>query len=179
MISSVPLNRPPMYSVTDSGGTLSPGLGPFGFAFEIKPFPLATSNRRPSAVTRTDVGYHPTGMKPNDRLFPGVATSKTATVLISAFATKSRDSSGDRARLLGVLPGGECGFNSAIKVSTVRPLAVSSTDTLLRFALATNKCRPERSRIISLGCSSVAHRPRIRLVFTSITRTADWSNHLT
>jgi len=76
-----------MYSVTVPFGAGRPGCGPFGFARATTPLPLATSRRRPSGVTRTDVGYHPAGMKPSDRLRPRRATSKTATTLRFAFAT--------------------------------------------------------------------------------------------
>lgn len=34
--------------------------------------PLATSKCFPSGVTRTEMGYQPTGMKPKERLFPGL-----------------------------------------------------------------------------------------------------------
>src|ERR1035441_374097 len=88
---------------------LTPGCGPRGLALGVRPLPLATSRCLPSGVTRTDVGYQPTGMNPSERLLPGFSTSKTATVLLSAFATKSVFSSGDSARLFGVDPGGAFG----------------------------------------------------------------------
>src|SRR2546427_10691887 len=66
------------------------------------PFPLATNRRLPSGLTRTEVGYQPTGMKPSERLLPAMLTSNTATLLLSAFATKRVFSSGDSARLFGV-----------------------------------------------------------------------------
>ena len=98
-----------MYCTVASVLTLTPGCGPSGLALEVSPLPLATSRCLPSGVTRTDVGYQPTGMNPSDRLLPGVPTSKTATTLLSALATKSICSSGESARLLGVEPGGACG----------------------------------------------------------------------
>ena len=80
------------------------------FDFETSPFPFATSNRLPSGVTRTEVGYHPTGMNPSERLLPGCAMSNTAMALMFAFATKRVLSSGESARLFGVAPRGELGF---------------------------------------------------------------------
>src|SRR5439155_23784973 len=87
----------------------TPGCGPSGLALGIIPFPFAIKRCFPSGVTRTEVGYHPAGMKPSARLLPGALTSKTATALLSALATKSICSSGDSARLFGVEPGGDCG----------------------------------------------------------------------
>src|SRR6266498_3998811 len=98
-----------MYSRTVAGGCLPPGCGPLRLALGMMPLPLATSRCLPSGVTRTDVGYHPTGMKPSERLLPGALTSNTATLLLSALATNSVFSSGDKARLFGVEPGGRPG----------------------------------------------------------------------
>src|SRR5579863_5887404 len=104
MMLSAPLKRLPMYSVLAL--FFFPGTGPLGFAREASPFPFATSKRFPSGVTRTEVGYQPTGMKPSDRLLPMIETSKTAMLLLHALATNNVFSSGDKARLLGVEPGG-------------------------------------------------------------------------
>src|SRR6267142_2933644 len=109
MTLSVPRKRLAMYSTVRLLFVLTAGCGPSGFAFGIIPFPFATSRCLPSAVTRTDVGYQPTGMKPSERLLPGALTSKTATTLMFAFATNKVFSSGERARLFGVEPGGDCG----------------------------------------------------------------------
>ncbi len=98
-----------MNSAVESLRELMPGWGPSGLALEMAPLPLATSRCLPSGVTRTDVGYQPTGMNPSERLLPGVLTSNTATRLLSALATNSVRSSGESARLLGVEPGGACG----------------------------------------------------------------------
>src|SRR6266545_6229254 len=117
------------------------------------PFPLATSRCLPSGVTRTEVGYQPTGMKPSERLLPGALTSNTAMLLLSALATNSVFSSGDKARLFGVEPGGRPGYSEAESVSSVLPLSVSSTVTLFRAALATYKTLPDVVRDISQGCS--------------------------
>ena len=92
-----------------AGGLRLPGCGPFRFGFEIRPLPLATSNCLPSGVTRTDVGYQPTGINPSGRLFPEFETSKTARLLLQALAIKSSAPSGDKARLFGVEPGGDAG----------------------------------------------------------------------
>src|SRR5207249_1074254 len=105
IISNVPRNRPPMYSRTLAGGSW-PGCGPYRLALGMIPFPLATNRRLPSGVTRTEVGYQPTGMNPSERLLPATLTSNTAMLLLSAFATKRVFSSGDSARLFGVEPGG-------------------------------------------------------------------------
>ncbi len=117
-------------------GGLLPAVGTFGFALGVPPLPLATSRRRPSGVTRTEVGYHPTGMKPSDRLLRRTLTSKTATAFTLALATNSVFSSGDSARLLGVAPGGAWGKKAAQIVSRHWPAAVSKTETVFRLALA-------------------------------------------
>src|ERR1017187_5304224 len=109
MMLRVPWNSRPMNCTSWSVERLTPGCGPSGLALGVIPLPLATSRCLPSGVTRTDVGYQPTGMKPSERLLPGFSTSNTATVLLSAFATKSVFSSGDSARLFGVDPGGAFG----------------------------------------------------------------------
>src|SRR6266545_4099187 len=101
------------------------------------PFPLATKRRLPSGVTRTDVGYQPTGMNPSDRLLPGTLTSNMATLLLSALATKRVFSSGDSARLFGVEPGGRLGWSDAVNVSNGLPVPESISVTLFRAALAT------------------------------------------
>src|SRR5215472_1212291 len=106
---SVPRNSRAMYCTVGLDELLIPGCGPSGLANDVIPFPFATNRCLPSGVTRTDVGYQPTGINPRERLFPGVLTSKTATVLLSAFATNNVRSSGDSARLLGVEPGGAWG----------------------------------------------------------------------
>src|SRR5437868_2187320 len=98
-----------MYSSTVPADRFWPGWGPSGFALEVRPFPFATSNCLPLGVTRTEVGYQPTGIKPIGRVRPGFETSKTAMLLLQALATKRICSSGVSARLLGVEPGGESG----------------------------------------------------------------------
>ena len=139
---------------------------------EANPLPLVTNSRRPSGVTRTEVGYHPVGMNPIDRLRPGCRTSKTAIALMLAFETKSKDSSGLRATLLGVEPGGESGSSSEARVSTQLPPAVSRTLMVLRLALATNRKLPARLRTISFGCSCTAHRASLRPELSSNTPTS-------
>src|SRR5262245_48788225 len=98
-----------MYSTMLFVGLLMPGCGPKGLAFEVNPFPFATNIFLPSGITRTEVGYQPTGINPSERDLPGVLTSNTATILLSAFATKRVFSLGDNARLFGVEPGGALG----------------------------------------------------------------------
>src|SRR4029078_12141933 len=104
-----PLRSRPMYSWLAAADALIPGWGASGLGKGVKPLPLVTSNFLPSGLTRTEVGYHPVGMKPRDRLLPGLLTSNTATVLLSALAINSVCSSGDNVRLLGVDPGGASG----------------------------------------------------------------------
>src|ERR1019366_6912936 len=109
MMLSVPWKSREISCTDASLERLTPGCGPSGLALGVIPLPLATSRCLPSGVTRTDVGYQPTGMKPSERLLPGFSTSKTATGLLSALATKSILSSGESARLFGVDPGGAFG----------------------------------------------------------------------
>src|ERR1035437_146523 len=104
MMFNVPRKSPAMYSAV-----FCPGCGPCGFARDEIPFPFATNKCLPSGVTRTLVGYQPTGMKPRERLLPGLLTSNTATTFTFALATNKVFSSGDNARLFGVAPGGDCG----------------------------------------------------------------------
>ena len=76
-IPSVPWKSPPMYSRRPPGNS-RPGCGPCRLAFEVTPLPFATRRYCPSGVTRTDVGYHPTGTNPSDRLLPGLPSSNPA-----------------------------------------------------------------------------------------------------
>src|SRR6266436_9354853 len=98
-----------MYWGSVSARLFRPGCGPLGFAMEITPLPLLTNRCLPSGVTRTEVGYHPTGMKPSEWLRPGAVTSNTAMLLLSALATNRVFPSGVKARLLGVEPEGRFG----------------------------------------------------------------------
>src|SRR3954463_3186391 len=150
MTLMAPGKRLAIYSCTVEGGCL-PGWGPLRLDFEIRPFPLATSKCLPFGVTRTQVGYQPTGINPSERLRPGSETSNTETALMLAFATNSVRSSGDSARLFGVDPGGDRGSNSAISVSTTLPLSVSRTVTVLRLAFATKSSLPPCASSISFG----------------------------
>src|SRR5436190_23492360 len=98
-----------MYCTVLSAAVVFPGCGPSGLAKGMTPFPFAINRCLPSGVTRTEVGYQPAGIKPSERLLPGTVTSKTATTLLLALATKSIFSSAETARLFGVEPGGDCG----------------------------------------------------------------------
>src|SRR5687768_7678011 len=167
-----------MYSRTVVGGSL-PGCGPWRFALGMMPLPLATSKCLPSGVTRTEVGYQPTGMKPSERLLPSSEMSNTAMALIFALAMNNNFSSGETASPFGVDPGGEFGINSATRVSLIFPASVSMTETVLRLALATKRYLPDLERIISLGCSSVFQRVRIWLLLRSMTATAACAQRLT
>src|SRR3954469_15380798 len=112
-----------------SRGAVVPGNGPRGFAADVTPLPLATSRVFPSAVTRTQVGNQPTGMKPSEVARPTWETSNTATLLLFAFATKSVLPSGANPTLLGVEPGGEFGNSEDVSLSLSLPLVVSITLT--------------------------------------------------
>jgi hypothetical protein len=76
---------------------------------DVIPFPLSTNNCEPSRLIMAAVGYQPVGMKPSTWLRPLSETSMTATVLLSALATGSRFSSGDKLTEFGVDPGGAAG----------------------------------------------------------------------
>jgi hypothetical protein len=94
-----------------------------GFASPDGPLPLSTKICRPSRLNIAAVGYQPVGMKPSTWLFHGVATSTTATALLSALATSSCVSSRDRLTWFGVEPGG-ASFDSATEIcSTAREMA--------------------------------------------------------
>ena len=135
-----PISPPPLHHVSVSGTA------------------LCGTRYLPSGVTRTEVGYQPAGMKPKERLFPGWLTSNTATALLSALATNKSSSSGERARLFGVEPGGAWGKSADHKVSRGFPARVSNTVTVFRLAFAANRYRPERLRAISHGWSSAGQR---------------------
>src|SRR6478609_9384387 len=66
-----PGNKRAIYSTTVLVWLRIPGCGPSGFAREPRPLPLAMSRCLPLGVTRTEVGYHPAGMKPSEWLLPG------------------------------------------------------------------------------------------------------------
>src|ERR1051325_5044977 len=178
MIDSVPCIKCAMYSFTLAGGS-RPAAGPLRLLFEINPLPFATNSFFPSGVTRTLVGYQPTGMNPSDVLLPGLLTSNTATALMFAFATKRCFSSGESAREFGVLPVGESGSNAATSVSTVLPVSVSSTETELRLAFATYKCLTDLLHNISFGCSSALQRVVTSRLLRSITATHACAQKLT
>src|ERR1044071_1095638 len=125
-----------MCSTMVPGAYFLSGRGPLGLALGTRPLPLATKRCLPSRVTRTEVGYQPTGMKPSERLLPRRETSKTATLLLQALATNNLSSSGDGARLFGVEPLNPSGCNAAQIVSRALPWSVSKTATVLRFAFA-------------------------------------------
>src|SRR5262249_25878739 len=95
---SEPVRSVPMYSAR---------LGPSRrFAWLESPLPLKMKISWPSPLNMAAVGYHPVGISPSTSLLPGVAMSTMATVLLSALATSSRFSSGDRLTWFGVDPGG-------------------------------------------------------------------------
>src|SRR5262249_21947414 len=105
-IDSVPVSMAPTYCISPPGmerGMLRT------FGADASPLPLRMNTWRPSRLIDAAVGYQPVGMNPSTWLRPGTETSTTATVLLSAFATSSRLSSGDRLTQLGVDPDGASG----------------------------------------------------------------------
>src|SRR2546430_10097696 len=109
--------------------------------------------RDPSRLNIAPVGYQPVGMKPSAWLAPVFDTSTIAMVLLSAFATSSRVSSGERLTWFGVDPGGAFGNNAIEICSTDRRAATSMAQTALVFAHATNKRFPSFVMAIAFGCS--------------------------
>src|SRR5262249_62334208 len=91
-----------------SGGGIGGG-GPGGLAEETSPLAERTKTRRPSPLKAAAVGYQPVGRNPATRLPPAASTRATATVLLSALATRRVAPSGESATLLGVEPGGADG----------------------------------------------------------------------
>ena len=180
----VPSKSPPMYSCRVVPGC-QPGRGPLRLLLEMTPLALVMSNCFPSGVTRRQVGYHPDGMNPRLRALVRSLTSKTDTVLILALDTKRSFSSGLRASELGVFPAGVVagpptpGERVAISSSSVRPVAVSITETEFRLALATKSRVPSLVRSISFGCSPVDHRADTFHSFRSTTATDFCAQRLT
>src|SRR5471032_1753966 len=86
-------------------------------------------------------------------------TSITATVLLSAFATSIRFSSGERLTEFGVDPGGASGNIEILTRSTACLAATSTTHTAFVLAQATNRRLPSRVSAIALGCSPTAISP--------------------
>src|SRR5262245_43503914 len=166
----VPWKSPPMYSRTVAGGGAM-GLGRCRLARGTRPLPLAIRIRSPFGTNRTQVGYQPAGMIPSDAPLPGRLTSKTATLLLSALATRSARPSGERARLLGVLPFGAFGWSALESDSRPRPVFVSRQTTRLLFAHATNSIAPSRVSAISVGWDSVVQVAATASEARSITAT--------
>ena len=144
----------------------------------VNPCMLTTSSRSSSGVRRTEEGYQPVGMKPSARPCPLTLTSNTATLLLSAFATKRQPPSRDSARLSGVEPGRSAGVNEDERVSSARPVSASSTVTELRPPLATKSRRPSGASTSSLGCSPTGQRARTRPSSASSTATSDKPHRL-
>src|SRR5690348_4563800 len=112
--------------------------------------PLATPIYRdfPSGDTARDDGYHPVGMKPFSSERFGFRISITATLLLSALATKSSVPAALTATASGVDPtGSEIRTDVFIVSIAWRP---RSTVTLLDPAFATNS-RPSGPKVRSLG----------------------------
>src|SRR5262249_22509696 len=109
-MESEPDRGVPMYGNGSRRGSSLAGLS-FYSGLSLVWLPLPTPRRMflPSGVTATAVGYQPVGMKPFTWLWPGVATSMTATQLLSALATYSVLPSGATATASGVLPSGARG----------------------------------------------------------------------
>src|SRR5262245_16407060 len=115
--------------------------------------------RLPSRLNIAAVGYHPVGMNPATSLLPGVATSTTATVLLSAFATRRTCSSGDRLTWFGVEPGGAPGNSETEICSTALRDFTSTAHTAFVLAQATKRRLPSRESARLFGCSPTAMSP--------------------
>ena len=114
--------------------------------------------RLPSEVNRVPVGYQPTGRKPFTRDSRD-ATLTTATVLLSAFATRSVPPSGESPRALGVLPAGAFG-SRAIEIRSVTFREARSTrQTAFVLAQATKTEAPSRESTMAAGCSPTSTSP--------------------
>ena len=112
-------------------------------------------------------------MKPRDAARPGVVTSTTATVLLSALATSSVLPSGESASAFGVDPGGACGKSATPICSTARRAwRDRSTQTAFVLAHATNRRAPSLDSSIAFGCSPTCDRsPWLRAWPASNSRT--------
>src|SRR5438477_11047703 len=96
------------------------GCRPRGFGDEVSPFPDRTKTRLPSRENAAAEGYQPDGRKPETRLSPGRDTPATATVLLSALATRSVAPSGQSPSPFGVGAGGALGQRAIDVGSTPR-----------------------------------------------------------
>src|SRR5262245_49455197 len=116
---------------------------------DVRPLPLRTNTRALSRLINAAVGYHPVGMNPWTSLRFGSLTSTTATVLLSALATTSRVSSGDRLTAFGVDPGGASGKIETFTCSAAWRFATSTAHTALVLAHATKSRLPSRVSTIA------------------------------
>src|SRR5689334_23801282 len=107
-------------------------------------------------ITFTLVGYQPTGIKPFDLLLPGIDISNTARQLLSALAIYNIFSFSLNASPLLVEPLGASGYSAVLSVSTSFFVFVLIMETVLSFAMATNKYCPFLLSTISLGWLPVA-----------------------
>jgi hypothetical protein len=108
---------------------------------------------RPSRLNIAAVGYQPVGMKPATSLAAGFSTFTTATVLLSAFATSSCFSSGERLTWFGVEPGGALGNRPTAICSTARFEGTSIAHTAFVLAQETKRRVPSFVSAIAFGCS--------------------------
>ena len=178
MILSVPLNRPPIYSRTDAGSSRM-GFGPFALSREASPLPLVTKIFWSPSAKRTLVGYQPTGIKPSDFDLPRSRMSKTAMLLLSALATINTFSSGETAKLFGVLPFFFVAYSEVFMTSLDAPFSVSSKTTELSSAHPTSKCFPSSIKTISVGWLLTGHSPATVMDSRLITATEDLPQRLT
>ena len=159
-----------MYCASAFGET---GVGPRGFAAAERPLPLRTRMLFPEGSKATPVGYQPVGMKPRKRLSPGRVTSTTATVLLSALATRRVAPSLERARAFGVEPGGAFGESATPICSTALRVARSTTHTAFVLAQATKRRFWSFENAIAFGCSPTAISASGRSVRGSRTATRE------
>src|SRR3954453_17650919 len=129
-----------------------PGCGPRGLGSLVSPLPFSTKKREPSPEKTTDAGYQPTGPPPSAGLEPGVRTSTTATVLLSALATSIFVPSGDSARLFGAVPTGAFGDRTTAICTLALRVARSTTPTAFVYARPTRSRLPSFESSIAFGC---------------------------
>src|SRR5579875_537348 len=119
-------------------------------------------------------------MMPSGFAWPRLATPKTATLLASALATNSSWPSGDKHRLLGVLPDGAWGYRAqSIVCSGLPSRSTSRTQTRVELAQETYSVLPSGVRAISVGWLSVGQTAAMRSLSRSITATLDLPHKLT
>src|SRR6266498_1181078 len=131
MIDTLPLSKFSTYSSTLLADAI---LGPLGFGWRGR-IPFALTTRSLSLSSKTFVGYHPVGIRPNCFLFQ---RSRTATELVSANVTYSLVES--TAHEDGAVPN-SLPFSAKEIVESKRLVRVSMTERLSESVFTTyNHC---------------------------------------